>query len=226
MTSEIALESSLRSWEFVEYAATAVVFVGAIGEFLAEFTDIFNLKHDPLKKHLLGKLSTIILVIGLAGELLGVVQTSQLSGRIIASLQEKTALALQGAAKLQAAIGDRDLSADQRRNIGDSLRQFSGRTVWMRSYPNDPEAARLIILLKASLEPSIHIEDRTGDLLTSSSLVLGIRIEHAQNERDFAEALVKVFREDGKLSVEPLPPFGGGYTTEILVGVRPITLTK
>jgi hypothetical protein len=73
---------ALTFWEYLEDAATAVVLVGVIGEYLAEFT------RWGMNRKSLGKVSTLILIVGIAGELLAVVRTQQLSNREIAALYE------------------------------------------------------------------------------------------------------------------------------------------
>jgi hypothetical protein len=128
--------------------------------------------------------------------------------------------------KLRAAIADRDITSDQQNKIREALKAYSGKVVYVRSYPNHPESAMLIVEIKAALEPWIHLEDRTGELIGQSAppgILFGIRIEPAQNERGFAEALVRTFRMEAKLSVEDLSPLGTvSSVTEILVGVRPL----
>jgi hypothetical protein len=125
------------------------------------------------------------------------------------------------------AMADRDLTLDQQNNINGSCARFSGKTIYIRSYPNDPEAARLILELKAALEPPLKIEDRTGEMLMGDSLILGIRIRPARDERNLAETLVKAFRIDGALSVEDLPPPGADDgVTEVLVGLKPVALAR
>src|SRR6266567_7149225 len=85
-----ALKSSLEFWEIVEYVSAATVLFGVIGEYVAEFTKLAE-KMGIEKK--LAKFSTLVLIIGLAVELLGLVKTSQLSGRLVASLEEQSAQA-------------------------------------------------------------------------------------------------------------------------------------
>jgi hypothetical protein len=126
--------------------------------------------------------------------------------------------------KLRAAMADRDVSDDQQRRIHEACKKFSGRTVYMRSYPNDPEAARLIAELKPALEPYVHVEDRTGELL-SDSLVLGIKVMPGKHEGPFAEAMVRTLRIEGHLSVDDVSPLGSDMSlTEILVGLKPVGL--
>jgi uncharacterized protein YdbL (DUF1318 family) len=91
-----ALKSSLEFWEIVEYVATTTVLIGVVGEYVAEFTK-FAEKRGIERK--LGKLSTLILIVGLAAELLGLVRTSQLSGHLVASLEEQSSQATYDAAE-------------------------------------------------------------------------------------------------------------------------------
>src|SRR5437899_1435038 len=79
-----SLESSLAFWEVVEYIAGGVVIVGAAGEGLGEFTNFLGAKRCHERKDLILKVSTIILIVGLAVELWGLVRTNELSGQLIA----------------------------------------------------------------------------------------------------------------------------------------------
>jgi len=85
--SEVAsLKSALDFWEWFEYISTAVVFIGCVGEYFADFT---TCPKSKLRRHKLGKLSLIILIAGIAGEFLGTVRSSQLSGQIIADVEKQ-----------------------------------------------------------------------------------------------------------------------------------------
>jgi hypothetical protein len=131
----------------------------------------------------------------------------ELSDRELALLRVEAARLTSENLNLRIAIADRDLTADQQNKIHEACRPFSGETVSIRSYPNDPEAARLIVTIKAALEPLIHVGDRTGQLLATwdtATPVLGIRLLPAQKKRPFAEAFVTMLKEQGNLSVEPL----------------------
>jgi hypothetical protein len=77
---------SLPFWEAVESIATGFVILGAIGEYLAEFRRFPNEQH---KREQFAKLSALVLIAGLAVELVGLVRTSQLSGQIIAELNRE-----------------------------------------------------------------------------------------------------------------------------------------
>jgi len=84
------LDSSASLWEFTEYFGTVVVIVGVIGEYLAEFHHISD---NESKRRKFAKRSTLVLIIGLAVELLGLVRTSQLTAHTIAVLNEQAQLA-------------------------------------------------------------------------------------------------------------------------------------
>jgi hypothetical protein len=79
-----SVESSLAFWEAVEYAAEAVVIVGAAGEGLGEFTNFLGAKKCQRRKDRILKISTIILIVGLAVELGSLAQTNKLSGQMVA----------------------------------------------------------------------------------------------------------------------------------------------
>jgi hypothetical protein len=186
--------------------------------------------HSTLKRTVIGG---ILITVGVIGEAWIELRMPEVAAKIqskndllIASLNYEAGEARKIAAQLETAMANRDLTPEQQHRIAEACRAFSGKIVYIRSYPNDVEAARLIMQLKTALEPHIRVEDRTGQLLAtwdSPGLVLGIRIQPAEGERAFAEALVKTFRREGSLSVEDLSPLGAGQAlTEILVGVKPV----
>jgi len=149
--SEVAsLETALGCWEWFGYISTGVVALGCIGEFVAEFT---SLPRSDTHKHKLARLSLMILILGIAGELLSAVRTSQLSGQIIANIEERAANAEQKAGeandraaanekesaqlhkdaeglkaenlRLEAIVQPRTISLLARQALADKLRQFA-----------------------------------------------------------------------------------------------------
>jgi hypothetical protein len=87
--SEVAsLKSALGWWEWAEYVSTGIVFVGCIGEFIAEFTRISQRENI---RHTVARLSLALVIAGIAGELCATVKTSQLSGQIIAYVEQNAA---------------------------------------------------------------------------------------------------------------------------------------
>src|ERR1700731_1202185 len=94
--SEVAsLTSLIGRWEYAEYACTALVAIACFGEYIADFTEWW--KRDSWKwfgavehrKDGVAKFSTLVLIGALAGELLCVVVTNQLSGRLVGALGDR-----------------------------------------------------------------------------------------------------------------------------------------
>lgn len=112
--SEVAsLRSALGCWEWAEYISTGVVFVGCVGECFAEFT---RFPATEKKKRKLARLSLILVIAGIAGELLATVRTSQLSGLVIANIEEQAGDAKTSADKA-AQAADRANSSARQANI-------------------------------------------------------------------------------------------------------------
>jgi hypothetical protein len=82
----------------------------------------------------------------------------------LARLQNSTALAQAETARVLAAIADRELTIEQQASIRDAMQPFAGQTVILRSYPSEPESARLILQLKAAFSPPLEVIDETGQL--------------------------------------------------------------
>jgi len=87
MSDLTALRSLLDCWDIVAYVATAVVFLGVVGEYVGEFT---RFPRSEENRVWLKKFSTLVLILGLAGELVSLIRTSQLGGEIIARLGRDT----------------------------------------------------------------------------------------------------------------------------------------
>ncbi|MGH9699825.1 MAG: hypothetical protein ACRD5R_16155 [Candidatus Acidiferrales bacterium] len=159
--SEVAtLKALLNWWDRFGYVSTAIVFLGCIGEFLAEFTAFPKTEKS---KRALSRLSLIVLILGVAGELLGAVRTTNLSGQIIANIEDRAAAngreaaALQKGAeqlrkeaegerlarvKIEGAVGWRSLSDQQKRDIGKALTRFgniTGVSMWFANGSSEAE---------------------------------------------------------------------------------------
>jgi hypothetical protein len=95
--SDVAsLTSRIDRWEYAEYVCTALVAAACFGEYIADFTEWW--KRDPLwkwfgtlehRKDSVAKFSTLVLIAALAGELLCVVRTNQLSGTLVGDLGDR-----------------------------------------------------------------------------------------------------------------------------------------
>lgn len=82
-----ALEGTLRCWETAETVGAVAVLIGVIGEYLAEFQK--RLLRTPERIDRVGKYATLLLIAGLAVELVALVRTRSLSERIVEA--ERTA---------------------------------------------------------------------------------------------------------------------------------------
>lgn len=94
------LSSSLLFWEIAGYFSTAIVIFGCVGEYIAEFTKV---PKDETSKHKWSKMSLIILTAGIAGELMTAIQSSAISGRVIANLEANVTRARQSAVDAETA---------------------------------------------------------------------------------------------------------------------------
>jgi hypothetical protein len=93
------LESVRNIWEIAGDISTIVVIVGIIGEFAAEFTNFSNVRHDASRRHRLAKISTVIVIVGLASELLCHNRSSKYSQQINAILIDTAAASNKAAAE-------------------------------------------------------------------------------------------------------------------------------
>jgi hypothetical protein len=104
-----SLASSLQCWEVAEYSFAALVAFACAGEYVAEFTNWFTggIKE---RKDALAKRSTLLLVFALALELVCLVKTNSVSGKLIGSLSDK---ADNASRKSQSAIDKSSVAASK-----------------------------------------------------------------------------------------------------------------
>lgn len=87
-----SLAESLGRWERAEYIFASLVAIACAGEYIADFTDWFTCGIKE-KKERLAKRSTLLLIASLALELVCLVKTNSLAGRLIGSLSDKATAA-------------------------------------------------------------------------------------------------------------------------------------
>lgn len=171
-----SLKATLNCWEWFGYISTAIVFTGCVGEFVAEFT---SLPKTNEARSRLARLSLIVLILGIAGELLSTVRTSQLSGQLIANIEDRAGRAERNAgeanerasvnereaaqlrlqveqektarAKLEKYAAWRTISDEQADIIVKRLAPLKGRTITMFVYTTDPETSGFANRLAAVL---------------------------------------------------------------------------
>lgn len=123
--SDVAsLKSALDWWELAEYASTGIVFIGCLGEFFAEFTAFPKSEH---RKHKLARLSLILVIAGIAGELLATVKSSELSGQIIAYVEANASDAKTSADNAAHAAERASASAQRADELSSNAASSAGR---------------------------------------------------------------------------------------------------
>jgi hypothetical protein len=154
----------------------------------------------------------MILILGIAGELLSAARTSQLSGQIIANIEERAADAEQKAGEankeakrvtkvaedervarvqIQEAIAPRRLTLEQRAAISSRLSRFAGQPVAAIHNPFDVEesviAAEILSALKLAkwnVNPNWGITRTVSSLVRAPSIpVTGIFVEGSPEKR-------------------------------------------
>ncbi len=117
------LQSALTWWEYADYAATLVVFIGVLGELLAEFTNVFKTKDNKVREKRVTLIFTVVLLVGLAGELTALAQTSNVTSKITEILRNDIAAAYKSAADAIGASGQ----ANERASLADErAKQLEG----------------------------------------------------------------------------------------------------
>ncbi len=119
-----SLNFLLDRWEITEYISASVVLLAVMGEFTAEFT---NLLKDESKRRRLAKASVLVLIAGLAVELVSLVRTSQLSNQIVAQLNQEAAQAKVEAGKAIERAGKADERASENEREAAQLRKDAAR---------------------------------------------------------------------------------------------------
>lgn len=115
--SEVAsLTATMGLWELAEYVSAGLVTLGCIGEFVAEFTKWFTGGIEETKERL-AKYSTLLLIFALSAELVCLVRTNQLSGMVIASLNEKAEDANARARSFEAKAQESNQKAEEAKTL-------------------------------------------------------------------------------------------------------------
>jgi len=139
---------TLSEWEDAGYCALLFVFIGVVGEAVHEFTNLG--KGTPFWNDMGGKLSCLILIVGLASEFITGIGTNASSGQQIAELNSKTAAANERAnnAIRDAAISEYRLLEEWRESARERLViQQMAKAVFPRGFTEDQEK-KLILAIK------------------------------------------------------------------------------
>lgn len=146
--SEVSsLTRSMERWELAEYIFAGLVTLGCFGEFVGEFTDWFTNGEDA-RKHVLKKLSTLLLIAALALELVCLVRTNVLSGQVIGSLDERSKAAAEQSAKAVEDSGKAIESSDKAKSSSENAMALaSGVRQEANSLKNDLASSKKQLLL-------------------------------------------------------------------------------
>lgn len=89
-----SLTSPIEFWESVEIISVVIVILGVVGEYISDFV-----LRDAKKKEKIGKISTLVLVVGLVIELAAIWRIMGLTGRQTAALELRASSAKQEIAR-------------------------------------------------------------------------------------------------------------------------------
>jgi|GEM_PF-2407820 len=134
--------------------------------------------------------------------------------------------------QLEVSVAGRRLTRQQEEKIGESLRRFAGRSLFITSYSGDAEAARLGLQIKAALRVArIQTDDNLGRTLAErGGVAFGVQISGPTSERDLISAIAESLREQGGIEaeghlVEPKMHIGPAVTG-IMVALKPLAKAK
>lgn len=136
MTNEeiaAAITSSSR-WELAGYIATAVVGIGVIGESIADFT---NWIKPRSRRRGVERLSALILIVGIAGEILTQVQSNNRNAIAVAALNERASQAKLELKKLET---PRRIDTADKPLMTELLKPFSGQQYSLSVAPGQEPA--------------------------------------------------------------------------------------
>ncbi|MBZ5625896.1 MAG: hypothetical protein LAQ69_45485 [Acidobacteriia bacterium] len=209
-----SLTQRLGYWEWAEYVSSALVTVGCLGEFSAEFTDWFTDGVDERKKRL-AKCSTLLLVSSLAFELVCLVVTNQISGAVIGSLDTK---AEQASTKALRAIDDAEIAIQRARNaVGEAENAI------VRSGQAEAGAAKAVRLVDsanrqlAELESHVLAVKSYADSIVANANPRSLTFD----SRRFMEIMKRVPRGIAEIRYVPNDPEARGFAYTIYQALGP-----
>jgi hypothetical protein len=218
-----------------EYVSLFAVFIGVVGESIHEFTGWVT-RYSWWKTNG-GKLSALIMVVSLGAELITTVKANNISGQIIAFLNDRAANIGKEAEELRASnlalwkqIQPRLLDVDQGHELVAIARRHPSEQIAITSYALDVEAAifgeQLVRLFRAE---NVSLTDRRLSVSAFGNLALGIRV--AGTDAQFAAEIRNAFRSFGFAGIgdRPPPPLTGitigspdfSEPVNIFIGAKP-----
>jgi len=190
--------SPLGRWEDIEYFGEAVVILGVLGEYLGEF-HLFQKEEQEKKRRRITKLSTRILLVGLALELSGLVRTSQL-------YEIEVVAARLDASKAQLSAGEANATGQAATLQAASANERAGKAI-IKAAGLEKEAATLRRQAEELRQRNLETESRVTE---ANQKLEGERTTRLEMEKSLSPRLLP-FKEftDGTTNIDDLKPFAG-----------------
>jgi hypothetical protein len=176
----------------------------------------------------LSKAGALVLLVGLAIDSVASNKSHNLNEQITSYFNLEAADERRKTGELEAKIAPRDLSETEVQQISSRLKPFSGRTIVVQPYFNDPEGYRFLLVLTRTLKlagiqckPSYWYPDNTTQMM----LLLGAEIDTPPEQQDFANALVDALK-GVNVNVRPkIYLMAAGTALTLRIGVKPFETT-
>lgn len=231
----LSLFSSDGWWGGFLLISTLIVLAGVAAEALSFMNCV---KRDPKLTHSIAVAAIWILVVGIAGELLGEAKTISIGDQISGLLNDKAGAAYERAAKadgetqelkaknlvLEAEIAPRKVSDDDVKLLVSNLKPFAGLPISVRSYLGNSEGRRLLMILSTDLSRSgLKVMPGYWNFDASPQMMLlgGLEVNSPPEQKDLADALQKSF---SKMDLGIRPQWyamAAGTPVTLYIGVKP-----
>lgn len=203
--SEVAsLTRSLSRWEIAEYISSGLVTLACVGEYIANFKFWFT-GGDKDKKERLSKRSTLLLIACLSFELICLVKTNHLSGKIIGALDDKAESASEksGQAILNAnsAIATAQVAKDTS-SAAESLAQGARHDVEVVGKDLDSAKERVYALSGNLTEANRKADEELQARVKLEAQLINVEVCNSPR-------VILSWSTNGKTSVDQLKPLAG-----------------
>jgi hypothetical protein len=228
------LKQALASWSLLEISAAAVVFAGVVLVLLTQFELLgrwLALERFPLWHSAVGKLGALLVILGLAGEIIAATKARVISDRIAVQLTERTAAAIErskamekDAAELRlqlARLKWRVITPEQQATLTEFLKNTpKGPVLVLHALDDEPRSYAMQIsdaLKAAGFDPKME-QSAVAQNLPGTWLL----VQNLQQTPPHAVPLQMAFREihvdmDGQQDPQRVPDPG---MVVMLVGAR------
>jgi hypothetical protein len=189
ITDISGLQARLDFWELFDRIALVVVFLGVLGELLAEFTNVFKTQNDEKRKKNFTVAFSLVLLVGLAGEFQAVRRTSRLANDITAILRSDIAKAFKNA-------GDAGIEASQANEraaqANEHARELENQNLKLAQRLETEKLAR--VQLQTAIEPRRLSAEDVKEITEASRAFLrpGVKILVRSTNGDEAYLAIQV----------------------------------